>query len=305
MSNRTLILLIAWSLLAGCTQHKQPQGAVDENRLNPPNLLTLSQLVATINANNDRIPTLWATLNYNATINDHGQVHSVTSDDGILLYQRPNNFRLVGKQALVGTVFDIGTNDRQYWLEAVPGTNRLWWGSYADLVRLNPEQLPIPIRPDLVMEVLGVNSINPDFNALPAPTLRYDNGRDAYVLVFNAKAPDRWIALKEVWYDRTTLRPKRVILYDANGRPVLKAELSHDTRVQMPDEPTANWPVVPGDYKLFFPDSGSRMEFTLRDVRPNVKRGRVTIPNAASFQVPDVSGTDIRSIQIGGGGGGA
>ncbi|HSU65488.1 MAG TPA: hypothetical protein VLJ39_01325, partial [Tepidisphaeraceae bacterium] len=122
MSNRTLILLIAWSLLAGCTQHKQPQGAVDENRLNPPNLLTLSQLVATINANNDRIPTLWATLNYNATINDHGQVHSVTSDDGVLLYQRPNNFRLVGKQALVGTVFDIGTNDRQYWLEAVPGT---------------------------------------------------------------------------------------------------------------------------------------------------------------------------------------
>jgi hypothetical protein len=159
--------------------------------------------------------------------------------------------------------------------------------------------LPIPIRPDLVLEVLGIRPINTDFNAQPVPTMRYDNAADAYVFIFNLKAPDRWLAEKEVFYDRATLRPRKVILYEANGRPVLKAELSQDKKVQVPNEPDPNrWPLVPGDYKLFFPDSGSRMEFSLKDVRLN--KGKV--PNPASFRLPDVQGTDVRAIQIGGGG---
>jgi hypothetical protein len=261
----------------------------------------MAQVVSAINANNEKIPTLWATLNYSVTINDKGSVHSVSSDDGVLLYSHPGSFRLVGKKEFVGNVFDIGSNDQQYWLEVIPGTNAMWWGTYADLARVNSADLPIPIRPDLVMEVLGVGTINTDFNVPPVPAMRYDGVADAYVFVFNIKAPDRWLAEKEVWYDRVSLRPRRVILYDANGRPVLVADLSLtlQKRVPIPDETnTNNWPLVPGDYKLFFPDSGSRMEFSLKDVRLN--KGK--IPNATSFQIPDVSGTDVRAIQIGGGG---
>jgi len=131
------------------------------------------------------------------------------------------------------------------------------------------------------------------------PTMRYDNAADAYVFIFNLKAPDRWLAEKEVWYDRATCRPRRVILYDANGRPVLKAGLSQDRPVQVGSEvKPGDWPLVPGDYKLFFPDSGSRMEFALKDVRLN--KGKV--PNPASFNLPDVQDTDVRATQIGGGG---
>jgi hypothetical protein len=288
--------------LSGCSNCAKQSATALEDRLNPPNLLTLNQLVSAINANNQRITSLWATLNYSATINDHGQVHSVTSDDGVLLYRQPDNFRLVGKQALVGTVFDLGSNESQYWLQVVPGTNRMWWGTYADLARVNASQLPIPIRPHLVMEVLGIEPIDTDFNALPAPTLRYDNSADSYVLLFIIRAPDRWLAEKEIWYDRQTLRPRWVVLYDVTGKPVLKADLSHDVKVRVPDQPGDRWPVMAGDYKLFFPDSGSRMEFTLKDVRLYTKPGRVQIPNAASFKLPDTQGTDIRAIQIGGGG---
>jgi hypothetical protein len=263
----------------------------------------MTAVVNAINANNQKIPMLWATLNYSATINDRGQVHSVSSDDGVLMYRRPDGFRLVGKKEFVGTVFDIGSNARDYWLEVVPGTNRLWFGTYADLARLKSEQLPIPIRPDLVTEVLAVGTIDTDFNALPVPTMRYDNAADAYVFVFNIKAPDRWLAQKEIWYDRATLRPRRVLLYDADGRPVLRAALSMDKRVEVGGGAPGDWPLVPGDYKLFFPDSGSRMEFSLKDVRLERKIGRIVLPNAASFKVPDVSGTDVRAIQIGGGGG--
>src|SRR6185437_9348659 len=112
--------------------------------------------------------------NYSATIADKGQVHSVSSDDGVLLYSQPASFRLVGKKEFVGTVFDIGSNGQQFWLEIGPGANAMWWGNYADLARVNSRELPIPIRPDLVMEVLGVGTINSDFNAQPVPTMHYD-----------------------------------------------------------------------------------------------------------------------------------
>lgn len=299
-----LILEILFcALLAGCCNCGTKPGAAAEDRLNPPGLQPMTAVVNAINANNQKIPTLWATLNYSATIHDRDQAHSVSSDDGVLMYRRPDGFRLVGKKEFVGTVFDIGSNATDYWLEVVPATNRLWFGTYADLARLRADQLPIPIRPDLVTQVLAVGTINTDFNALPVPTMRYDNAADAYVFVFNVKAPDRWLAQKEIWYERATLRPRRVILYDASGRPVLRAALSMDKRVEMADSAPGDWPMVPGDYKLFFPDTGSRMEFSLKDVRLERKIGRIVLPNAASFHVPDVSGTDVRAIQIGGGGG--
>lgn len=288
-------------LAAGCCNC--PRTAQPRLYVGP--IAPMSAVVAAINANNQKIPTLWASLNYSATIHDHGEVHTVSGGDGFLLYQRPDHFRLVGKKEFVGTVFELGTNGREYWLEVVPGTNRMWWGRYQDLLRMPPGRTPIPIRPDLVLSVLGVSTIDTDFNTLPVPTMRFVNERDAYVFLFNAHLPDRWVALKEVWYDRATLRPRRVILYDENGRAVLRADLSMDTKVQVPGEDPRAWPMMAGDYKLFFPDSGSRMEFTLTDARlyKQNEGSRLRVPNPASFRMPDVKGTDVRPIQIGGGGG--
>lgn len=302
MTMRQLLsLVVGCGLFAGgcCNVKKSPQA---QPYYGPTQ--TLAQLAGDINANNRKISSLWATLNYSATVNDHGQTHSVSSGDGILLYMRPSNFRLVAKKEFVGTVFDLGTNGKEYWLEVVPGTNRMWWGRYEDLVHTPVGKSPIPIRPDLVLEVLGVGLINTDFNVPPVPTLRFNSDQDAYMLVFNVHAPDRWIALKEVWYDRATHRPRRVILYDADGRAVLRADLSMYTRVQVPQEDPKGWPEMAGDFKLFFPDSGSRMEFTMTDVRlyKESPGGRLKVPNAAGFKKPDVSETDIRAVQIGGGG---
>lgn len=270
-----------------------------EWRLNPPTL-PMAQVVAAINANNRRITSLWATLNYSVTIDDQGHTHSVTSDDGTLLYSRPGDFRLNGKKEFIGTVFDMGTDDRLFWLEVVPGTNRLWWGTYAELSRMGPAELPIPIRPDAVLQVLGVATIDPDFlDAAEVPVMRYDRLTDSYVFVFASRGRDNWFARKEIRCDRVTLRPRRVILYDADGRPVLYARLSHDMTVRDPERPAGEGPMIAGDYRLFFPDSGSRMEFTFTDVRLYKSGpGRLRFPNPASFRMPDVSGTDIRSTPI-------
>ena len=302
MKSITLSLAGPLLLAVGCCPCPKT-GEVTTRRLNPPTE-SMAAVVAAINSNNQKVPTLWARLNYSADINDNGRMHSVSSSDGILLYRTPTDMRLVGKKEFVGTVFDLGSSARQYWLEVVPGTNRMWWGTYADLAKLNPERLPIPIQPNLVLEVLGIGTINTDFNALPAPTMVYNNAADAYVFVFNARAPfgDRWLAVKEVWYDRRSKRPRRIFLYDVNGRPVLQADLSMDVRVQVPDAPQNTWPIVPGDYKLFFPDSGSKMEFTVTEALLYKVQGRRHIPDDASFKLPDVEGTDVQAVQIGAGG---
>jgi hypothetical protein len=285
-------------LVAGCNQCPKPP---PEFQPNPPKLLPMVAVVRAINANNQRIPSLWATLFYSATIIDSGQSHSVASDDGVLLYQHPRNFRLNGKKEFVGTVFDLGTNDEEFWLEVVPGTNRLWWGKFKDLERVGPAQ--IPVDPEAVGQVLAVNTIDVDFLHQPVPVMRYEGRMDSYVFQFNYQAPDRWFTQKEIWYDRGTLRPRRVVLYDANGKPVLDARLSNDLHVRVPNEPVAGGPLVAGNFRLFFPDSASRMEFTLKDVQlfKDMGNGR-QIPNPGNFRVPDVSGTDVRAIQIGAGG---
>ncbi|HSZ54788.1 MAG TPA: hypothetical protein VK797_03960 [Tepidisphaeraceae bacterium] len=285
------------SLLVGCTTC--PKGAAETPfKPNPPALLPMVAVVNAINANNLRIPTLWASLNYSATIMDNGKAHSVTSDDGILLYSHPRDFRLIGKKEFVGTVFDMGANENEFWLEVVPGVNQLWWGRFKDLEKTGPAKLPVD--PEAVGEVLSVNTVDSDFLHQPVPVMQYDGAADCYVFQFNYQAPDRWFAQKQMWYERATLRPRRVVLYDASGKPVLDARLSHDVHVQVPNEPAAGGPLIAGDFRLFFPDSQSRMEFTLKDVQifKDMGNGR-HIPNPGNFKVPDVSGTDVRAIQIG------
>jgi hypothetical protein len=68
--------------------------------------------------------------------------------------------------------------------------------------------------------------------------------------------------------------------------------------VQLYDVPQKDWPVMAGDYKLFFPDTGSRMEFTINEARITAREG--ALPN---IHPPDVEGTDVKVIQIGAGAG--
>ena len=60
------------------------------------------------------------------------------------------------------------------------------------------------------------------------------------------------------------------------------------------ESPIAEWPLIVGDYKLFIPDNGSNMEFTLKDVRLYKAGSRgARFPNPVNFERPDAAGTDL------------
>jgi hypothetical protein len=213
------------------------------------------------------------------------------SGDGALLYRGPREMRLIGN-AVIGTVFEVGSTNDRFWLKLVPELDTMWWGNYRNLGK--PCAQDIPLRPDLVVEVLGVGMINTDFNAPPVPTMRFNHERDAYMFVWNVPSPDHWYAVKEVWYDRKTKRPTLVMLYDANGRVVVRAELRDHKPVEIKGLPRERWPAVANSYRLFFPENGTRMEIDLHEVMLN-KRG--SPPRGLAFPDPRRAGVQ-RVVQI-------
>lgn len=230
----------------------------------------LVEVVQAINRNVEPLPTVWARHYYEATIvnPDTGNATFVNGD-GVLLYRRPMGFRLVGKK-LTETAFEVGSTDEFYWLQVGGDTERLWFGEHRFVGRPCVEQ--VPIQPNLVMEVLGIGLIGTDFTQFPAPVMRFNPDADAYMFLWVAPAggpgagPQRLVAQREIWYDRQTKLPELVILFDADGRPVLRATLSGHRPVEVEDLPRERWPVLATDYRLYFPDTRSRISFTLEEV---------------------------------------
>lgn len=246
-----------------------PFGGCHETPPPPPKPVVtepMSEVVRQINANNAALPTLWAQHYYEVNLVDDKKQSHFVNGEGVLLYRRPMGMQLVGNKSLAGRVFELGSNEQRYWLKLVPEVNTMWWGDYANLGK--PCVRQVPIQPNMVFEVLGVSTFNTDFTAAPAPVMRYNPDSDAYMFVWIVPAsdPPRFVAQKEIWYDRKTKLPRLVLLFDANGKPVLRAYLTKHRQVEVEDQPKERWPFVATDYRLYFPENGSKMSFTLSDM---------------------------------------
>lgn len=264
-------------LASGCQPAPPPQPA----KFYSGPTQSMREVVAEINQNNNRIPTLWAQLDYRATLVDKDRgTTNIVSGDGALLYSRPMSLLLRGNKDIAGTVFELGSNDNEFWVKVAADTDTTWWGHYANLGK--PCCKPVPIRPDLILQVLGVSVFDTNFLDQPVPVMRFNNDADAYMFVWNVKGMDRWLAQKEIWYDRVTKLPELVLLFDDNGRVILRAYLSKPVPLEVPDTPRENWPKVASEYRLFFPDTGTKLAFEFSNVAIS-HRGA---PRPAAFHRP-------------------
>src|SRR4051812_14127809 len=92
---------------------------------------SMEEVVRAINANNSKIPTLWATIANSgmdvSIVDDKGKRHDQVLG-GALLYRSPRDVKLVGKHDLAGDIFTIGSNNDLYWLITKEPENETWWG---------------------------------------------------------------------------------------------------------------------------------------------------------------------------------
>jgi hypothetical protein len=254
----------------------------------------IDTVAAAINANNSKIPTFWSHHDFEATIVDENHKSHFVNGYGTLLYSAPNSVRLTAKKE-VTDLFDMGSNDQQFWLHMIPDKDVIYWGNVKNIGK--PGMRQIPIRPDLVLQVLGISQFNPDLTQEPVPVMRFNNDADAYMFVWQVHAGDRWLAQKEIWYDRATQHPSLVLIFDEKGRVVLRAWLSNYQAVHVDNVDAKDWPQMATRYRLFFPDTGTKMSFNLSDLTLTHNG----FPKAASFRLPnlaDLSDSGVKVIQI-------
>ncbi len=284
MLHRALLFfcLLGTMVAVGCDRNKPTKPAY----FGPT--LPLVQLVDQINLHNARIDSIWADGSFRANLIDP-KTKDVTRGDGdaILLYMPRKNLRLVGR-VLGNRIFEIGSNEDRYWMIAYDKADTMWWGNHR-LIDSKGANL-LPVRPDLLAEVLGVGAINDDLLKEPVPVLRFNNDQDCYMLTWQVPLSDRWVVHKEVWYDRQTLLPKLVLLFDANGRIVLRAYLSNHQPVEG-YEPTLQ---IASEYAMFFPDTGSTFTVKLSQI----KRQSKNVPTARSFNFPGDNAGVSKVIQV-------
>jgi len=281
-----LLTLIAALGLSACTGPAPPMAPGYYG-----DTITLEQLVGRVNENNDRLPTIWAREHFQAVLVDRTKNQATHIDGyGNLLYTSPNQMKLTAKNE-VADLFDMGSDGSQFWLHE-KHDQIFWWGTYADAEGGDADQ--IPVRPDLVLEILGIRSLDAFLLREPSPVLRFNNIADVYMLDWQAEFAGHWAAVKEIWYDRQTLLPKRVLLFDAKGRVALWATLSNYQRVEWPAGDPSSWPMMATQFNLYFPYTGSSMAFELSDLTLSHNG----FPNAATYRMPDPAKLAASGVKV-------
>jgi hypothetical protein len=241
--------------------------------------LPLAAVVDEVNANNEKLPTLWSRHTFQAWIVDERQKETYVDGDGELQYRAGGDFRLNCKKVGLGEIMTLGTNGDTYWLTVRPEVDTMWWGRMRFVG--SPCSQQVPLDPTLIAQVLGVGRIDSNFLNLPAPVLRFNNDQDVYMVTWNVRQPTQWAAQREVWYDRKSLLPVRVMLYGEHGRVLLRADLANHEPVTTQRNADTGAKVATV-YTLSFPDTGSRMILRLRD--PLLSRNG--FPKDAAFVLP-------------------
>jgi hypothetical protein len=284
-----LSTLLAWwallAMLAGCGPKAPPVyiGATEP----------MSVVVEKINQNNRPLPTLYARHYFEGTLVDpQSKKEQFINTSGDLFVRKPGELLLRGRKDPGIKIFEMGSTADIFWLTAHEGPKKQWWGHYRNLGKPCVKE-NLPIRPDLIGEVLGVGDISTNFGEPPFPIMQFHNEGDCYMLTWVAKQPDRWIAQKSIWYNRERYLPVKVLLYDENGRVVLRANLSEHQPVKIEGVAAEKWPKVATNYDLFFPDSRSKMSIKLSDMSLTTKNGHPKAGTIRFQEDPDVTPVQV------------
>lgn len=281
-NRRVMATAVAMLAVAGCAHNKPAETATR------PTAESMDKVVADINANSAAIPSLWARHYFAGDIVDDKGKKTFLNAEGVMLMLKPHSMRMTANKP--GTkVFDMGTDGTRYWMSVPVEVDTMWWGYSRNLDK--PCSRQIPIRPDSILQVLGVGEI--DAKASPAPAMRFDTAVDAYVFTWKPSASDRSAATKEVWYDRSTRHPTRVVLYDPDGRVVLRAGLEDFKPIEVDGQPKDRWPTLARIYRLSFPESGSKITLSLDEVLLRTEDG---FPAERSFVMPDPDKAGVAKV---------
>jgi hypothetical protein len=200
-----------------------------------------TQLVAYLNDNARRVQAVRC----ERVAIDCKQGREAVGLDGILVCQKPRNFRLKAK--VVGQpAVDIGSNQDEFWYwisKAEPPY--VYHCSYQELARGNVA-MPFPFQPDMIVAALGVADYDENKTYQVKATDQY------LELIENTVSPQGQPVQKVTVFNRSSVGPGRPqvvghLLRDPQGKLICKAtihevELNRETNAVLPRRVVLEWP---------------------------------------------------------------
>ncbi len=173
-----------------------------------------AEVLAAHNAWADSIRHVWSraagTINF--PLDKKREQHDL---DGHFFLVKPDRLFLHG-QVLGQDVFRLGMNAERFWLWIRPRVNTVWTGR-----RGGVGERDFVLSPADLMAACGMFRIDLARDA----EAEFVAGRRHYILTEQRRVGDARLPTRRTWFDRTTLRPVRVDLFDAVGRRLVMAEL--------------------------------------------------------------------------------
>lgn len=145
------------SLMVGCNSWPGLRDR-DTSRNVPGETPTAQQLVAFLNNNGQRVQAIQCN---QVSIDAKQGNQTAPGLDGLMVCQKPRNFRLKAK--VIGQpAVDIGSNNQEfwYWISKVEPVPYVFHCNYDELEKGNV-RLPFPFHPDMIVSALGMGEYDP------------------------------------------------------------------------------------------------------------------------------------------------
>jgi outer membrane lipoprotein-sorting protein len=218
-----LALISAILMALGCTIQRTTR--VPVSQLSPPALeASLADLVANINAQNQAIQTMTATVELEPTTGSvySGVIKEYRDVTGFILLQHPDRIRIVGQAPVIRTdIFDMVSNGDEFQLY-IPPKQKFIVGK-TELLHPSKNALE-NLRPQHILEALQVPGID---SAREKYFLEEDGdgGRRYYVgIVVEPDGHGELLLNRKIWFDRSSLEIARMQFYGSQGKCVESVE---------------------------------------------------------------------------------
>ena len=220
---RTWRLWVSATLLAGacCGCSPKPAGTGIERGSAPGEPDSIQEVIARVNRNAAGMDFVFRGGVTAAGEYRHGDKLESFELHGPLLYRRPKNLYL--KLEHVGGTLEAGSNEDEFWLWEKFQSPRYSWGRHDRMV--GDFDADLPLRPDLLAEVLGLGDLSADTKGPLGPAMWV--GSHSYELIFlDRDESGRTRLSKAIDVDRhEPFLVKSLVYFRHDGRPVVQVGL--------------------------------------------------------------------------------
>ncbi len=167
-----LLPVMALPVLVGCPPVKKT-GQL------PPDRASLPEVISRVNRNSAGMDFMLRAGNVRAVgkYRKSGKLESFDAG-GTLLFRKPRDLYL--KLSYLAGAIEIGSNDQEWWVWNQVD-NQYWWSRHGDIIE-DSGLMGIPIRPDHLVEILGLSSLPIDTAGPNGPL--FDVQTERFVLGF-------------------------------------------------------------------------------------------------------------------------